>query len=159
MSALPVINPADFLPLPIAIEALDYEALVPAWKVQFKLLMLAVGLDYDVDSWRPTPASSSPKLMPSCGSRPGARQRRVPRAAAAAGAEEADLDGLAADRGVKRLTYRAGDRHDHSGRHGGRRLAAAADVARHADLGLGIALRGRIPRPHARPAELWPTRT
>ena len=103
MSALPVVNPADFLPLPDAIEALSYEALVAQGKTEFKRLLAAIGIDYDVDVLETDPgvvlieAESYVQL--------DTRQRvnDVYRALRLALAKKSNLDGLAADRGVKRL--------------------------------------------------------
>lgn len=105
MSALPVINPADFLPLPTAIEALDYEALVAAWKIKFKALMQAVGLDYDVDSLETDPGVIIAEAYAYLRLDDRARVNQVYRALRLACAKKTDLDGLAADRGVVRLTY------------------------------------------------------
>ena len=103
MSALPVVNPADFLPLPDAVEALSYEALVSQGLGKLKTLLAAIGIDFDVGALQTDPgpviiqAESYVQL--------DTRQRinDVYRALRLPLAQKNDLDGLAADRGVKRL--------------------------------------------------------
>lgn len=101
MSDLPVVNPADFLPLPLAIEASDYEALVAAWKLRFKALWPA----YDVDSLETDPGVIIAEAYAYLRLTDRARVNQVYRALRLALAKGADLDGLAADRGVERLVY------------------------------------------------------
>ena len=99
MSALPVVNPADFLPLPEAIEALSYEALVTGWKTKFKGLWP----DYDVDSLETDPGVIIAEAYAYLRLDDRARVNDVYRRLRLPLAKGADLDGLAADRGVKRI--------------------------------------------------------
>ena len=99
MSALPVPNPADFLPLPEAIEALSYEALVTGWKTKFKGLWP----DYDVDSLETDPGVIIAEAYAYLRLDDRARVNDVYRRLRLPLATGSDLDGLAADRGVKRL--------------------------------------------------------
>ena len=105
MSALPVVNPADFLPLPDAIEPLDYEALVTAWKARFKALLSEIGIDYDVDVLETDPGVIVAGAYAYLRLTDRQRVNDVYRALRLPLAKGANLDGLAADRGVKRLTY------------------------------------------------------
>ena len=103
MSALPVVNPADFLPLPDAIEALSHEALVSQGLGNLKTLLAAIGIDYDVGVLQTDPgpviiqAESYVQLDTRVRINDVYRALRLPLATGA------NLDGLAADRGVKRL--------------------------------------------------------
>jgi phage-related baseplate assembly protein len=99
VSALPVVNPADFLPLPDAIEALSYEALVTGWKTKFKGLWP----DYDVDSLESDPGVIIAEAYAYLRLDDRARVNDVYRRLRLPLANGADLDGLAADRGVKRI--------------------------------------------------------
>ena len=105
MSVLPVINPADFLPVLQAISPLDYETLVAAWKTQFKALMQAVGLDYDVDGLETDPGVIIAEAYAYLRLTDRAAINDAYSAERLALATGANLDGLAADRGVTRLTY------------------------------------------------------
>ena len=99
MSALPVVNPADFLPAPTAVEALSYETLVTGWKTQFKALWLA----YDVDSLETDPGVIVAEAYAYLRLTDRQRINDVYRALRLPLATGTNLDGLAADRGVKRL--------------------------------------------------------
>lgn len=100
MAQLPVVNPADFLPAPDAIEALSYETLVSGWKTQFKALWPF----YDVDSLETDPGVIIAEAYAYLRLDDRARVNDVYRALRLPLAKGTDLDGLAADRGVKRLT-------------------------------------------------------
>lgn len=101
MSALPIVNPADYLPAPNAIAPLDYETLFAAWKGKFKELWPA----YDVDSLETDPGVIIAEAYAYLRLVDRANVNDVYRALRLPYARKADLDGLAADRGVKRLTY------------------------------------------------------
>lgn len=99
MAQLPVVNPADFLPLPDAIEALSYEALFAGWKAKFKGLWP----DYDVDSLETDPGVIIAQAYAYLRLDDRARINDVYRRLRLPLAKGTDLDGLAADRGVRRL--------------------------------------------------------
>ena len=101
MSALPVINPAEFLPLPLAVEALDYPTLMTGWKARF----VALWPDYDVAGLESDPGVKVAEVYAYLRLLDRARVNDVYRTLRLPLAERTDLDGLAADRGVKRLVY------------------------------------------------------
>ena len=100
MSAFPVVNPAEFLPDPTAIENVDFEALFAAWKVQFK----ALWLDFNVDSLETDPGAIIAEAMSYLRVDDRERVNDIYRALRLPLATGTNLDGLAADRGEKRLT-------------------------------------------------------
>ncbi len=104
MAQLPVVNPADFLPAPDAIEAVSFETLFQAWLARFVALMQAAGLDYDVGELQTDPGAIIAQAMSWERADDRERVNDVYRRLRLPLAQKADLDGLAADRGVKRRT-------------------------------------------------------
>ena len=103
MAQLPVVNPADFLPAPNAIEVVSFETLFQAWLAKFIALMQAAGLDYDVGNLQTDPGAIIAQAMSWERADDRERVNDVYRRLRLPLAQSTDLDGLAADRGVKRL--------------------------------------------------------
>lgn len=104
--ALPVINPALTLPVPQVIERLGYETLLSAWRDRFGPLFLErKGKDYDFGVLETDPGVIIAEAFSYLRLTDRQRINEVYVALRLALATGADLDGLAADRGVRRLVY------------------------------------------------------
>lgn len=104
--ALPVVNPAQQLPVPQAIETLDYETLFQAWLDKF--IELTDG-EYDVGGQETDPGVIIAQAMSYMRMLDRGRVNDAYMALRLALSWGENLDGLAADRGVKRLVYDPGD--------------------------------------------------
>lgn len=103
---IPVINPALDLPAPEAIQAYSHEELLQAWLTALLPIYLRrVGREFDVGSLKSEPTIAVSEAMSLMRVLDRARVNDAYRALRLALATGADLEGLAADRGVRRLVY------------------------------------------------------